>query len=315
MADKKLTIFFSGISTLSPTHPRDRNERQPTTAFVLMAAKREQGDVGGVTVDEHVPFVFVPKSVLAESSPEPSDRATHEKYGACNIYYLKNTRVTIDPAPSNALEYFVDWDRDLDERPGSDDVAPENDIRWLADLHDLLPGGVTFKSKPEAPGSELAAIIELSHGRIQSSFPCKSVQPMTFRDSKGEVIPGTPKRVLASEFKIDMTFDEKLSTVTLQFKPLRRNEQVDFDKLVLNWPENGELAIHIGNDTTWEAKLAGSSKRCDARDPQGNLRLQTREDDFSLHYELLNLAGGTERPLPHRSPHQTSGDGCKGAKG
>lgn len=319
MADKILKIIFSGISTLSPGPPRNKDET-PNKAFVLMAANYEaRKNDWDATIEPHFPFVFVPESFL-EGPPEPDEQIEDEKLGTCNIYFLKDVRVTFDPTPEEKLHYHIDREHDLGERPGSDDVADENDIRWLADIRALLPPDqAPPRTSPDAPGPEVAAVVELTGGTLKARFPCKSVQPQTFRAVGRPTVPGI-KRVLASEFFIEMKYPEATDHVNLQIRPLRMDAPTtDISlRLTLRWPKKvGELVVRMGNDTKPEARLAASPKRCDARvrSPEDAPILKPRDDDFFLHYELLNVPENGVRPLPQAGPHQTGGDGCKPANG
>jgi hypothetical protein len=321
MADKILRIIFNGISTLYPGPPRTKDETPPDKALVLMAANYEgRTNDWDAPVAPHFPFVYVPESFLGGLISEPDDRAEDSKLGRCNVYYLENARVTFDPPPPETLHYYIDQENDLGERPGSDDVANEHDIRWLADIRDLLSGEVSLKSDPNAPGPEVAAIVELTGGTLKAGFPCKSVQTQTFRAANGKTIQGM-KRVLASEFSIDMTYPETTPQVKLRLRPLRMDAfmaGISLNELTLRWPEKGGLlVVRIGNDTKREARLASSLKRCDARlrSSDGKLVPKPRDDDFFLHYELLNIPPETARPLPQAGPHQTDGDHCKPAGG
>lgn len=321
MADKILKIVFSGISTLSPGPPLKKDESPPHKAFVLMAENyRARKNDWDATVEPHFPFVYVPEAFLGGLISEPADRVDDEKLGTCNIYYLENARVTFDPLPEGKLHYYIDHEHDLGERPGSDDIAHEDDIRWLADIRELLPPDqAPPRTSPDAPGPEVAAIVELTGGTLKAGFPCKSVQTQTFRAANGKTILGI-KRVLASEFSIEMKYPEATRQVKLRLRPLRGNAfltGISLNELTLRWPEKGDLVVRMGNDTKPEARLAASPKRCNARvrSSEGAPLLKPRDDDFFLHYELLNVPEHGVRPLPQAGPHQTSGDGCKPANG
>lgn len=317
MADKILRIIFSGISTLHPGPAQKRNEKPPDKAFVLMAANsKNMTNAWGETVEPHFTFVYVPESVLVGLKAEPDQRAEDKHLGTCNIYYLENARVTFDPRPEETLDYYTDPDHDLGERPGSDDVANEDDIRWLMDLHDVV-SDVTLKSNLDAPGPEVAAIVELTGGTLKAGFPCKSVQTQTFKATPTKTIPRI-KRVLASEFSIEMTYPETTLQVKLRLQPLRMAEPMKgfgLNELTLQWPKTGDLEVRMGNDTKLEAGLASTLERCNARVRTSDDKPipKPRDDDFFLHYELLNIPPDGERPLPQAGPHQTTGDRCKPA--
>jgi hypothetical protein len=273
------------------------------------------------TMEPHFPFVYVPESILGGLVSEPDERVEDEKLGTCNIYYLKNARVTFDPTPQEKLHYYIDKEHDLGERPGSDDVADENDIRWLADIRAFLPPEQALpRTSTDAPGPEVAAIVELTGGTLKAGFPCKSVHAQTFRAASGETIPGI-KRVLASEFSIEMTYPETTRQVKLLLRPLRMSEfmtGISLNELTLRWPKDAdEIVVRMGNDTKPEARLATSPRRCNARvrSSENASILKPRDDDFFLHYELLNVPEKGVRPLPQAGHHQTGGDGCKPANG
>src|SRR5205085_312349 len=98
------------------------------------------------------------------------------------------------------------------------------------------------------------------------NFPCKSVQPKTFRDAKGNVVKDF-NRVLATEFFIEMPFPDSTRKVKLQLKPLRANEAptgVPGNELTLRWGKTATIDVRMGNDTRPETVLLTSFKRCDA---------------------------------------------------
>jgi len=330
MADKILRIVFSGISTLSPGPPRD-GAAPPRKAFVLMAANRKKRkNQFNDPIEVHTPFIYVPRSILADPIPPPAEVVEDKNLGTCNIYFIDHARIMLDKLPLRSIEYFTDPKHDIGdaERPGSDNVACENDIRWLADLRDVLPKRAALREKADAPaiGDEVAAIVELRGGTLKANFPCKSVQPKTFSfkkkdgtKSKDEVVKGF-KRVLASEFFIDMPFLENTTTVKLSFYPLRKGDVVtgiEGNELTLKWGAAIGIEVRIGNDTKDEAKVLTSTKRCDARarDNEGKPLLVPRDNDFDLHYDLLNVASDAVRPLPTNGPHQTHVDGCSPGTG
>src|SRR6266480_600153 len=193
MADKILRITFNGICTLTPPPPREGDDKVDK-AFVLMAANRNaRKNDWGSTVEQHFPFIYVPVSFLAKPIPPPDATTTDDKLGACNIYFIDHARVVVDTAPTAGIGYFVD-ERPLAERPGSDDVAPENDIRWVTDFRDILQGPARLRQTIDLSkskfGPEVAVLVELKGGLLQAAFPCKSVQPKTFKDIQGNVVPG-----------------------------------------------------------------------------------------------------------------------------
>ena len=318
MSEKILRIIFNGISTLYPGPPTTRGEKSPEKAFVLMAANREvRTNDWDAPIEPHFPFIYVPKSMLGGTIPQPADWVDDKELGTCYIYYLDNARVTVDATPLSGVHYYTDDEHDLDERPGSNDVANENDIRWLASLSTLLSAPVELRSSLTAPGPEVAAIVELQGGEFRAGFPCKSVQPKTFKAAQGRELPGL-RRVLASEFSVEMSFAETTSEVTLQLWRLRDDAPpagLTGNQLVLRWPEAGPLVVRMGNDTRTEVRMAASVQRCTLRnrDANGKPILRPRDDDFFLHYELLNISPNAGRPLPQEDVHQTSGDGCKPA--
>src|SRR4051812_30242549 len=145
MADKTLRITFSGISTLSPAPPRNGDE-PPDRAFVIMPAnidrdgkRGRQTNAWGTTIPDHFAFVHVAASLLVDP-PWPDETIVVCENGEHFIYFIENARIVFDPPKVGThIEYFIDPERrPLAERPGSIDVAPANDIRWLADRRDIL---------------------------------------------------------------------------------------------------------------------------------------------------------------------------------
>src|ERR1043166_7001360 len=146
MAHKILKITFNGICLLSPTPPRN-GDPKADKAYVLMAANRKQKQNDWkVPVDPHFPFIYVPVLILADPIPTPDKTTDDPKLGICNIYFIARARVIFEPKRSVGITYFIDEKkRPLAERPGSDDVAPQNDIRWLIDFRDILQGPAPLK--------------------------------------------------------------------------------------------------------------------------------------------------------------------------
>jgi hypothetical protein len=315
VAKKLLIIKFNGISTLYPPPPRN-GEANPDKAFVLMAANERKNNDWNAVLPEHFPYIFVPVSIIADPIPVTKHTVTDDDLGACNVYFFKNGRVTIDPGSSAAVIYHQKESLELAERPGSDDVAPEDDIRWIADFREIFGGGPKLKTSaiPTAPeiGNEVAAIVELPGGTLKASFPCKSVQPKTFKAGPDKTAVAGFKRVLASEFLLEALYPEDTATVTITVTPLRKDsDPIAASTLTLQWPGNDPLVVRMGNDTEAEALLAASLMRCDGRRENGNPLAIPRDDDFDLHYNLLDLPKDTPRPVPQAGPHQSSGDGCK----
>ena len=327
MPDKILRIFFSGISTLSPGCPRG-NEKTPEKAFVLMAANRERRkNDQNATVEVHSPYIFVPVSVLAEPKPtSPLPPIPTDKFGDCFIYFIDNARVVVEGKPSKGINYHVERDKHLAERPGSNDVASEHDIRWLGDFRDILPPAFAALKPAVDPaartvGEDVAVVVELAGGTWKSSFPCKTVQPRTFLDTAGKPLLDRKsrkplKRVLANEFCIEIPFPGDVHRVKLKLKRLRHDMPPaglePLDQLVLQWGNNATIDVHMGNDTVQEATLAASPKRCDARflrGPNGQPVLVPRDDDFFLHYQLIAVPD-RKGPLPQNGPQQTHINGC-----
>lgn len=321
MADKILRITFNGVSTLTPGPPQE-GEDAPQKAYVLMAANRQRRrNEWEADIDPHSPFVYVPALALGGDVPLPAEAVVDDKLGPCNIYFFDHARVVFDPPPKPGITYFTDPTRPLKERPGSDDVAPEHDIRWLMDVRQVLPDAkLKAAADPSATalGPEVAAVVELGGGVLKANFPCKTAQPKTFRDRKGGRVEGF-KRVLAAEFFIEMRFDENTPAVALRLEPLRgpdgeRPAGIAGDVLILRWGDRTTIDLRIGNDTRPETRALVSFKRCDVRtrDVNGQPVAVPRDDDFDMHYDLLDIPGGI-RPLPQNGPHQTQFDHCSPA--
>lgn len=338
MADKTLRIIFSGINTLTPGPPRDGEEpptprplppksekEPPKKVFVLMAAttrkKNKRGEEisvngWGTTIPDHSPFVHVARSLLVDP-PWPTETVVIGKGGEHFIYFFRDARVEIDPPLKPGIEYFIDpKGRPLAGRPGSFDVAPADDIRWLADTRDILsqpaPLKTTVNPAAASVGSEVAAVVNLEGGMLRANFPCDTVHPKAFINEKGKVIPGL-RRVLADEFIIDIPYPKETEQVTLSFKELRKDTPVTGPhELVLRWPK-GETTIELrmGNDPKDEVRVLDTPARFDPVRRIGPV-LKPRSDDFDLHYNLLDIPNG-ERPLPQNDINQCRADDCKPA--
>jgi hypothetical protein len=323
MADKTLRIIFNGISTLWPGPPRN-GAKTADKAFVMMAANQkpdgkrgEQVNEWGTTIPRHFPFVRIARSVLVDP-PNPAETAVSEG-GKHFIYYFEDARIVIHPEPARGtrIEYFIDPEgHPLAERPGSDNVAQPSDIRWLADIRDILSAPAPLKktANPAEPyvGEEAAAVVNLDGGVLRANFPCASVSPKTFRDAKtGKVVPGL-RRVLADEFIIDIPYSEDTDQITLEFRRLREDAAASKpEKLVLRWPEGKTLlVVRMGNDTKEEVHRLDTPERCDPVRQTGPV-LKPRDDDFDLHYNFLEIPKDVGRPLPQNDIRQCDFDGCK----
>jgi hypothetical protein len=358
MADKTLRIIFNGISTLWPGPPRKdaeppgpprKSEKPPDKAFVMMAAnvpevsaKRgkqikeppsdepvSQINDWGTAIPEHFPFVHVARSLLVDP-PDPSETVIVSEGGEHFIYFFKDARVLIDPPtkPGPGITYYTDPEkRPLAERPGSNNVAPPSDIRWLADIGDILskPAPLKKTANPAKPyvGEEVAVVVNLDRGVLKANFPCASVAPKTFKNAKtGETLAGL-RRVLADEFIIDIPYSEDTYRITLEFQQLRKGTPVQFpqlkdgtpveepNKLVIDWPKRQELlVVRMGNDTKDEVRRLGKPERCDPVRLTGPVP-KPRDDDFDLHYNFLEIPEGAGRPLPQNGIQQCRADLCK----
>lgn len=328
MPEKMLRMFFAGISTLSPGPPRDSKEKMPDKSFVLMAANRKKpNDDGNQPIEPHSVYIFVPRSIIAEPV-QPDAVVQNDKLGECWVYFIDHARVALDRRPSIGITYYIEREKALAERPGSDDVASEYDIRWLADLRQVVDDA-SINEPSVHVGEDVAVVIELTGGQWKASFPCKSALPMTFKDADQNVIKikddaGNEKplkRVFANEFFIEMPFPATVDKITLRLTPLRQDTPAAglgaSKELVLQWGNNAVIDVHMGNDTKDEASLVSSTQRCDARFFRSKNEkpvVVERDEDFVLHYKVLNVKGD-KRPLPHNGPQQTHFNGCVPANG
>jgi hypothetical protein len=315
MDHKTLSIIFSGISTLTPGPPRN-GDGPPDKAFVMMAANVQKTPV----IPDHFPFVHVAASLLVDPPP-PAETIVAGEGGEHFIYFFRNARVVIYPPPKlRRIEYFIDPEkRPLADRPGSDDVAPPYDIRWLADLRDILaePSPVKTTASPTATSisKDVAAIVDLDGGLLTANFPCDSVHPRSFVDAQGKVVPGR-RRALASEFIIDIPYPLETDRITLRFQDLRSGTPMDGPKeLVVLWPrKETQLVVRIGHDTKNEVRRLNTPQRFDPVRETGPV-LKPRDEEFDLHYNLLQISPGIARPVPQNDPHQCGREGCKPATG
>jgi hypothetical protein len=354
MADKTLRIIFNGISTLWPGPSRNGEKRDELQhkAFVMMAANYEkkrhkrgtQTNDWQTTIPKHFPFVHVARSVLVDP-PAPNEVVVVCEGGEHNIYFFKDARVVIAPRPKQGtlIDYYIDPEgRPLSERPGSIDDPPAEDIRWLADIRDILSKPAlkqtaipTESNKPNI-GEEVAAVVNLDGGQLKANFPCAGVAPKTFKDNKtGKTVPGL-QRVLADEFIIDIPYAADINSVTLEFQELREGIPVNFPysedsdqdtpelrqlsegtpvnapkRLVIGWPA-GEtlLVLRMGNDTKDEIRRLDTPERCDPVRVSGPVP-KPRDDDFDLHYNFLDIPDDAGRPLPQNDIQQCDFNGCK----
>ncbi|HVE72715.1 MAG TPA: hypothetical protein VNI54_15225 [Thermoanaerobaculia bacterium] len=318
MAEKILRITFNGISTLTPGLPP--NGAAPK-AFVLMASSegRERTNAWQGNIEPHSPFIYVPESIQWGEIPTPADSVNDDKLGKCNIYFIDNARVTFYPLPEPEVHYYTDSTRQMGVRPGSENVASEYDMRWLMHINEILPEATLKDAANPARGRieerQVAAVVELPGGTLKANFACKSAQPKTFA-SPGGRIEGF-KRVLATEFFIEMKFKEETTIVSLRLDPLRGPEDlstgVPGNALFLQWGDRTAIDVRMGNDTKDEARALRSFRRCDARsrDVNGRPVMVPRDDDFDLHYDMLEDFG--TRPLPQSGTTQTQVDACNPA--
>jgi len=327
MFEKMLKITFNGISTLAPGPPRN-GDPDPEKAFVLMPANRAPRKYRSTEVlDPHFAFLYVPVAVLAEPIPRPVYCVDDEKLGRCNIYFVDNARVVLDPPPLGHLKYFIDHyensghPKDIKERPGSDDVASEHDIRWLPDIRDIFPDNADLDAAADPRsriiGKQVAMVVELPAGTLKANFPCKSVQPKTFDGFKQKHAHKPKPRVYANEFVLEMQYPSRTEDVRLKLTSLRPTAPISgLDKrgLILEWKGEQTIELRMGNDTASEIVDLQSMRRCDARSRRtldGKPKpLPILDNDFDLHYDVLAIPSKLGRPVPHNGPHQTKFNGC-----
>jgi hypothetical protein len=304
--EKTLKIIFSGICTLTPGPERNGDQKPTDAAFVMMAANVRKSPA----IPDHFPFVHVAASLLADPDLRPSETIVAGEGGEHFIFYFRHARVVIDPQPKPGIDYFIDPEgRPLAERPGSMDVAPPEDIRWLADLRDLL----SAPSPVKTISADVAAVVNLDGGLLKANFPCDSVHPRSFVDAAGKIVDGV-RRTLASEFIIEIPYPKETDRITLGFQPLRDGIPMEGpNELVLLWPKKAtELVVRMGHDTKDEVCRLNTPERFDPVRETGPVR-KPRDDEFGLHYNLLTRPQG--RPVPVNTPHQCGREGCKPAIG
>lgn len=329
MADKILSINFSGICTLWPGPPTEEEEKQPDykpreQVFVLMAATLDKRGQRGKqlnhyekAIPEHFPFVHVAASLIVKPpKPHPDENVVICEGGEHFIYYFRDVRVVIDPPkPGTCIKYMTDpKKRPLAERPGSDDVAPAWDFRWIVQTREIFSDAAPLKIIPadENVGREVLAIVNLDGGALRANFPADTVNAKTFADVSGPPLPDF-RRALPDEFVIDIPYPENTKEVTLTFKKLRKGKGSTVTaprKLVLKWPdEQTRLKLRMGYDPKEEIRLLDTEERFDPVRLIGPV-LKPRDDDFDLHYNLLDCPYG-QRPLPQNDIHQCRFDDCK----
>lgn len=317
MADKILKITFSGICTL---WPGPTNDHKPLDqVFVLMAADagtggKNQKNDWGKTLPDHFAFVHVAASLLVNPHPHPDEKIVVSDGTEYFIYYFQDARVVIDPPKRGTrVKYKLDRKgRPLADRPGSNDVAPPWDIRWVAATQEIFSKPAPLKVNPAAKsvGSEVLAIVNLDGGDLRANFPADTVNAKTFADVEKHVVPNF-QRALADEFVINIPYPGDTKKVTLTFQKLRMKTSVTGPpKLVLKWPkEETTLELRMGYDPKFEIRLLETDDRFDPVRLVGPV-LKPRDDDFDLHYNLLHLPDG-KRPLPQNDIHQCRFDDCK----
>lgn len=331
MTEKILRITFNGICTLTPGDPPCGETVEKV--FVLMPGNRDRRrNNWDADVEPHAPFIYVPESIQFGQVPTPADSVNDDKFGKCNIYYVNDAKITVKSVPElvPGIQYYIDKRKNRTfenkERPGSDDVVSEHDMRWLMNVRDVVPEArVKDDAKPLGATvvPQLAVAVELTSGLLKASFPCKSVQPKTFASPNGE-IPNF-RRVLATEFFIEIKFPDDTTLVSLRLDPLAgRTDKmghavpasgVPGDALFLQWGDRTTIDVRMGNDTKDEARALRSFRRCDARSRtvDGRPVAVPRDEDFDLHYDLMDHVGS--RPLPQTGPYQTHVDVCDPVKG
>jgi hypothetical protein len=309
---KTLRITFSGICTRAPGHPRkDKGESEPERVFVLMPAARTLGLTHDKTeqVALHHAFIYVPTANLRDP-PDSTFSVDDEKFGHCDVYLIDHVRVVVHPTPPEPKIVHAVTVLRVQNRPGSRDIAPEWDARWLADLREILPDHAVLLVDPRASSDVSAAvamIVEFPAGTITANFPCKTVQPQEFRISPDADPIGEP-RVFACEFIVTMEYPDDTTVVKLVLSPLSKDIPIDgisAAELELVWGSEPTLEIRIGNDTLDEIVALRGIARCNTRETP-----RASDNDFDLHYLLLDVPNTTPRPRPFNGDHQTMHNGC-----
>lgn len=310
MAARTLKVTFSGINTLTPA----MTDASTTVAHVMMPARREDFPGDPQAIPQHKAFVYVLERYVV-SPPNPADVLTDAATGeTVLVYHLDHARAHFDPIPASPPRYFTDAGKPILERPGSSDVASAQDIRWMADLREIVPAANGFAPgcDPSQPitADTLAMIVDVQSGIFKSNFPCATVQPQVF--FAGLTRLDIRRRVYPQEFTVEMTYPAGSGDIRLVFEPLRAGiamTGVDGGELVLRW-QNDRIDLRIGNDTTREISAIADRTRCDLPTESG----PPMPNDFVLHYNTVNLHPALARPVPLRGTLHTEHNGCLGVR-
>jgi hypothetical protein len=265
---KELRIILNGIFVLTPG-PRDV-DGDPDVVTILMPAADE------------------PAGQIRAQHPYVVDRS--------GITLLRRQRLELVESASNAVHYVrrADWDGELS-------AATFGDIRWLADLRDVIgEAGAIDESCMPAEGKvisdRVAAVLVLKGGTFSTDFRWRSGQKQKFTGTD------LPARYYASEVHIDLEFDDAIESVTLKTTPLDPGGAMAQD-FVIALDAEKRTEVYVGNDTIEEIEVLGTDRPCP---PRENDHV---DNDFALYYNLI--AGEVDqRPLPAATAGEGAVRGC-----
>jgi len=308
---KTLKISFSGICTFAPGVPPN-----PATEFeklfaVMPAARQPKltKDTKGI-VSRHHAYVYVPQKNLQDSSGAALSitKKVNNVDVVSNVYLVDHARITLDTVPNNKVKYFQDPTKPVKGHHSDPGVAPPKDSRWVPDTREIFGSVVKLKVNPKNNVSDVVSmVVELSGGSIESDHACNSSQKRKFEPE----IAVVEERIMNPDTVVIMEFPDATTTVTLKASKLDPGNQLiglPATGLVLVWGGSQEIVIRMGNDTLDEIVIVDTNRRCAATP------VDRRDNDFDLHYEILDIPANSVRPIPVFGGGHGDFGGCVGLR-
>lgn len=310
---KTLRITFSGICTLAPGFPRN-GEQPPAKVHVIMPAS----PAADIAVDgpdtraisRHRFFLYAPKEhVMKSTSARVPDFVVRDAKLStdCEVYLMNRVHVKASRLSVNPLRYNI-TPGSIGMSSGQPGAANKADIRWYADMREILPGvdqlSATVDPRVTALNqlaTSVAGVFELDSGRILANYPCANAGPQTFNRPGGQ---GPLQRIFAPEFVNELVYPDSVTQVTLEITSLDGDVEPD---VTLTWGSSSVIDVRAGNDAVDEI-VEIAKNRCG-----GPVTGTTTDNDFELHYRLLSNAPAAGRPVPVATGGQTRHNGCLGA--
>jgi hypothetical protein len=257
-------------------------------------------------VSRHRAFLYVPRthtlSLTGARTPDftVADQALGDDF---DVYLMHRVHIKAPTAAAHPVQYNI-TSGTIGRTPSEPGSASKFDIRWLADLREIMPGTDTLSATCDPRltalpdlANTVAGVLELDSGRILANFPCVNAGEQRFDRPSGPPI----ERLFACEFVNEIEYPDSTTQATIAITSLDGDVEAD---VTVTWGSESVLNIRLGHDTLDEI-VEVAKNRC-----LGPADAGTADDDFELHYRVISNPPASGRPVPVATGGQTRHNGC-----